>query len=108
MFGRANGSNNGVTGIKNSYALGGALLNPFHRNSQDAILLGIAYNRLSAEGQGYPLYMRSGETALELAWVWGLGKLITITPDLQIYPRAAFNDTKQFATVVGLRTTVQL
>lgn len=108
MFGRANGSNNGVTGIKNSYALGGALLNPFHRNSQDAILAGIAYNRLSAEGQGYPAYMRSGETALELSWVWGIGKLITITPDLQLYPRAAFNDKKQFATVVGLRTTVQL
>ena len=108
VFGRANGSNNGVTGIKNSYALGGALLNPFNRNSQDAILLGVAYNRLSPAGQGYPNYMRSGETALELAWVWGIGKLVTITPDLQIYPRAAFNNKKEIATVVGLRTTVQL
>ncbi|MBO5911251.1 MAG: carbohydrate porin [Elusimicrobiaceae bacterium] len=108
VFGRANGSNNGVTGIKNSYALGGALLNPFNRNSQDAILLGVAYNRLSPAGQGYPNYMRSGETALELAWVWGIGKLVTITPDLQLYPRAAFNNQKEFATVVGLRTTVQL
>ena len=108
VFGRANGSSNGVTGVKNSYALGGALLNPLNRNSQDAILLGMAYNRLSAAGQGDPNYMRSGETALELAWVWGLGKLVTITPDLQIYPRAAFNNKNEFATVVGLRTTVQL
>lgn len=108
VFGRANGSDKGVSGVKNSYALGAALLNPFHRNSQDAVLLGVAYNRLSEKGQGYPNYMRNGETAVELAWVWGLGKLVTITPDLQIYPRAAFNDKHQFTTVVGLRTTVQL
>ncbi len=108
LFGRVNGSTGGVTGVKNSYALGGALLNPLKRNSQDAILLGMSYNRLSAAGQGYPNYMRNSETAVELAWVWGIGKLITITPDLQLYPRAGLNERKQFATVVGLRTTVQL
>ena len=108
IFGRANGSTGGVTGVKNSYALGGALLNPLDRNSQDAILLGMAYNRLSTQGQGYPNYMRSGETAVELAWVWGIGKLITITPDVQFYPRAGLNEQKHFTTVVGLRTTVQL
>lgn len=108
LFGRANGSTGGATGVKNSYALGAALLDPFKRNSQDAIMLGMAYNRLSAAGQGYPNYMRSAEMALELAWVWGIGKLVTITPDLQIYPRAGFNQDKQFTTVVGLRTTVQL
>ena len=52
--------------------------------------------------------MRSAETTLELAWVWGIGKLITITPDIQLSPRAGLNDQKQFTTVVGLRTTVQL
>ena len=108
LFGRANGSTGGATGIKNSYALGGALLNPLKRNSQDAILLGIAYNRLSKEGQGYPKYMRTSETAVELAWVWEIGKLLTITPDLQLYPRAGLNEHKQFVTVVGLRTTIQL
>ena len=108
LFGRANGSTGGVTGVKNSYALGTALLNPLNRNTQDAILLGVAYNRLSAQGQGYPNYMRNSETALELAWVWGIGKLITITPDLQLYPRAGLNQHKQFTTVVGVRTTVQL
>lgn len=108
LFGRVNRSTNGVTGIKNSYALATALLNPLNRNSQDAILLGVAYNRLSAAGQGYPNYMRSSETAFEFAWVWGIGKLVTITPDLQLYPRAALNNKNQFVTVVGLRTTVQL
>ena len=108
VFGRANGSSGGVTGVKNSYALGGALLNPLNRNSQDAILLGVVYNRLSNAGLGNPSYMRTSETALEMAWVWGLGKLVTLTPDLQIYPRAGLEKKNQFTTVVGLRTTVQL
>lgn len=104
VFGRMNTSTGGVTTVKNSYALGAALLNPFKRNSQDAILMGMAYNRLSASA-GTP---RSSEMALELAWVFGIGKLVTITPDLQFYPRAGANTNKQFTTVVGLRTTVQL
>ncbi|MBP5429300.1 MAG: carbohydrate porin [Elusimicrobiaceae bacterium] len=108
LFARANGSTGGISGVKNSYAGGVALLNPFKRNSQDALILGMAYNRLSNSGQGDPAYMRPSETAVELAWVWGIGKLITITPDVQLYPRTALNDKKQFATVVGLRTTVQL
>lgn len=108
LFGRANGSDKNVTGVKNSYVLGAALLNPLKRNSQDAIMLGVAYNRLSEAGQGYPNFMRSSEIAVEMAWVWGIGKLVTITPDLQFYPRAGLNQEKQFTTVVGLRTTVQL
>ena len=107
VFGRANGSDKNVTGVKNSYVLGGALLNPLKRNSQDAILLGVAYNRLSEAGVG-AAYVRPYEMAVEMAWVWGIGKLITVTPDVQFYPCAGLNPDKQFTTVVGLRTTVQL
>ncbi len=108
VFARANGSTKNVTGVKNSYALGAALLNPLNRNSQDALIVGAAYNRLSENGLGDPAYMRSAETSLEVAWVWGIGQLVTITPDLQIYPRAGLEKHNQFTTVVGLRTTVQL
>lgn len=108
LFGRANGSNHNVTGVKTSYALGGGLLNPFERNTNDALLLGVAYNRLSGPGQGDPAFMRTAETAVELAWVWGIGKLITLTPDVQFYPRAGLAQEKQFTTVVGIRTTVML
>ena len=108
VFGRANGVNHSVTGVENSFALGAALLNPLERNSQDAILLGVAYNRLSEAGLGYPTYMHTAETAVELQWIWGIGKLITLSPDLQIYPRAGLNEKNQFTTVIGLRTTVQL
>lgn len=108
VFGRANGSTGGVTGIKNSYAAGAALLNPFGRNPQDAVIMGVAYNRLSAKGLDDPAEMRSGETALELAWVIGIGKFVTVTPDLQFYPRAALNPGQGVTTVAGLRTTVML
>lgn len=108
LFGRANGSTNGAMGIKNSYALGLALLNPLERNSQDAIIAGVAYNRLSEAGMGYPAYMRSSEMAVELQWIWGIGQLITITPDLQLYPNAGLDKHQGLTTVIGLRTTIQL
>ena len=57
---------------------------------------------------GYPPYMRSGEVVLEAQWVWGIGKFITVTPDVQFYPRAASNPDKEFVTVAGLRTTIML
>lgn len=108
VFGRANGSTGGVTGIKNSYAMGAAWLNPFERNPQDALTVGVAYNRLSAKGLGFPAEMRGSETALEFQWVIGLGKFVTVTPDLQLYPQAALNPNQGVTTVFGLRTTVML
>ncbi|MGN0024309.1 MAG: carbohydrate porin [Candidatus Avelusimicrobium sp.] len=108
VFGRANGSTGGVTGIKNSYAIGAAWLNPFDRNPQDALTVGVAYNRLSEKGLGYPFEMRGSETALEFQWVIGIGKFVTVTPDLQFYPQAALNPNQGVTTVFGLRTTVML
>ena len=108
VFGRANGSTGGAVPIKNSYVLGAAWLDPLGRNPQDAITLGAAYNRVSAQALGYPPQLRSGETVLELQWVWGIGKFVTVTPDLQVYPKAASNPDQGVTTVVGLRTTVML
>lgn len=108
VFGRANGSTGGAVAIKNSYALGASWLDPLGRNPQDAITLGAAYNRTSAQALNYPPYLRGSETALELQWVWGIGKFVTVTPDLQVYPKAASNPDQGVTTVVGLRTTVML
>lgn len=108
FFGRANGSSGGATPVKLSYAAGAAWLNPLERNTQDAIIIGAAYNRLSKKGMDYPPYMRSGEIVLEAQWVWGIGKFITVTPDVQFYPRAASNPDKEFVTVAGLRTSIML
>lgn len=107
-FARANGAGGGATGVKNSYVLGGAFLDPLKRNKQDAIIAGVSYNRLSGRGLGEPPYYRSGEMTLELQWVWGIGQLVTITPDLQLYPSAGLNTERHLNTVVGLRTTVML
>ena len=108
LFGRANGSTNNITPIKQSYVLGGGFLNPLKRNTQDAILLGVAYNRLSKSALGYPSYVRAQEMAVELQWIWGIGNLITITPDIQFYPQAGFNNNRRMETVLGLRTTIML
>ncbi len=108
VFGRANGSTGGAVPIKNSYVLGVSWINPLDRNPQDALTLGAAYNRLSEAGLGYPPQLRASETVVELQWVWGIGKFVTVTPDLQIYPKAGFNPDQGVTTVVGLRTTVML
>lgn len=108
VFGRANGSTGGAVPVKNSYALGVSWLDPLGRNPQDVITLGAVYNRISAAAMGYPPYLRASETALELQWVWGIGKFVTVTPDLQIYPKAASNPDQGVTTVVGLRTTIML
>ncbi len=105
---RANGSDGNINTIKNSYALALSYLNPLERNDLDVITLGAVYNRADGEALGYPASWRSGETALELQWVWGIGKMLTITPDVQIYPRAALGSGDHVVTVAGLRTTIML
>ncbi|WP_428073609.1 carbohydrate porin [Candidatus Avelusimicrobium luingense] len=108
MFGRANGVDKSVTGVKNSYALGIAMLNPLNRNAADAIIAGVAYNDLSMKGLGYPVNARDNEMALELQWIWGIGNWITVTPDVQFYPKAGLNNARNEATIVSLRTTIML
>lgn len=105
---RANGSDGNVAEIKNSYALALTWLNPLERNANDAVTLGVAYNRADGEALGYPPYWRSGETAVELQWVWGIGTLMTLTPDVQFYPDAGLAQGHPFVTVASLRTTIML
>ena len=104
VFTRINGSTGGLTGVKNSYVLGGARLDPLHRNPNDAIVVGLAYNRLTNDEQ----VARSSETVLEAQWVWGIGKLVTVTPDLQLIPQAGMRSSTRPVAVFGVRTTVML
>lgn len=107
-FGRANGSDSNITDIKNSFVIGGSFVNPLERNPLDAITLGVAYNRLSKKALGNPTHYRDNETAIELQWVWGIGQFVTITPDIQLYPKAALDPEQGLTTVVSLRTTIML
>lgn len=108
LSGRANWSDGHIAPIKNSYVLAATWVNPLERNANDAITLGVSYNRLDRSLLGAVPSVRKYENAVELQWVWGIGKLITITPDLQLYPKAAVGDGHKFVTVAGLRAAVLL
>ena len=105
---RVNGADGHVGSIKNSYATAFTLLNPLNRNALDALTVGFAYNRPNKEALGYPSFLRAQESVLELQWVWGIGKMLTLTPDVQLYPRSAFNRASDWTVVAGLRTTLML
>ena len=108
LSGRANGSDGHIAPIKNSFALAATLVNPLERNANDAITLGVAYNRTDRKALAYPTEFKNNEMAVELQWVWGIGKLVTITPDIQIYPKSAAGNGNSFTTVASLRTTIML
>ena len=107
MFGRANGSTNSIAPIKNSYMLGMSVVNPLHRNPLDNITFGVSYNRIAKDVYA-PAYVRTGETVFETQWVWGLGSYLTITPDLQMYNRAAFKADSGWVSVFTLRATLMI
>ena len=105
---RANGSDGHIAPINKSFVLAASLLNPLERNANDAITLGVAYNRTDRQALGYPSEFKNNEMAVELQWVWGIGKLMTITPDIQFYPKSAAGNGNSFTTVASLRTTIML
>lgn len=105
---RVNGSDGHIAAVKNSVVLAATLVNPLGRNENDAITVGAAYNRTDRKALGYPAYFRSYENAVEVQWVWGIGKLVTVTPDVQFYPKAATGKGHKFVTVAGLRTAIML
>lgn len=104
IFGRANGSSDNITSIKQSYVLGLSFLNPLERNPLDVITIAAAYNRLSEDALLLP-YVRAGETVIEAQWVWGITKYFTLTPDIQLYPRAGLSSEQEWVSVASLRTT---
>lgn len=107
MFGRANGSTDDIVPIRNSYVLGMSFVNPLNRNPLDVITLGMAYNKL-AKGAFGPVFQRTGEMVFEAQWVWGFTPYLTITPDLQMYNRAALTGDSSWVSVFTLRATLML
>ena len=107
MFGRANGSTNNISPIRNSYMLGMAFVDPLSRNPLDTITFGIGYNKM-AKGDFSNVFARTGETVFEAQWVWGFSQYLTITPDLQFYNRGALNTDDTWVSVFTLRATVMI
>ena len=107
MFARANGSTNNVAPIRNSYVFGMSFNNPLNRNPLDAITFGLAYNKIAKDYYS-PAFVRTGEMVLEAQWVWGFTPYLTITPDIQMYNRAALQADSSWVTVFALRATVMI
>ena len=107
MFGRANGSTNDVAPIRNSYMFGMSFVNPLNRNPLDVITFGLAYNKM-AKGDFSTIFARTGEMVLEAQWVWGFTPYFTITPDIQMYNRAALKADSSWVTVFTLRATLMI
>ena len=93
-----------MTGIKQSYVLGGVYNNPLNRNPLDQIGVAGAVNKLDKEVNGPGT--RSVENVLEAYWAWGIGSFITITPDIQFYINPGLNTKSNTATVTSLRMTM--
>lgn len=106
-FARANASTREAESVKRSLVLGGAYLNPLDRNQLDVITFAATYNRLNKDAYGVA-GMKPDETIFEAQWVWGISNWMTITPDLQLYPRSALSPDKKWIAAMGVRVTVLL
>jgi hypothetical protein len=105
VFGRINGVNGNVEEVKQSWVLGGVYNNPLNRNALDQIGLAYAYNKIDEVAVGEPLSHKN-EQIIEGYWAWGIGNMLTITPDIQFYINPALNQKSEYGVATSLRATV--
>ena len=105
LFARVNETSGSVEEIRQSWVLGGVYNNPFNRNSLDQIGLAYAYNKLDEKAVGTPLEHKA-EQVVEVYWAWGIGDMLTITPDVQLYINPALNQKSDYGFATSLRATV--
>lgn len=96
-----------AAGKRRSYALGASYKNPLERNELDAVTIAAAYNKLTGVIMGVP-EDGAWETVFEAQWVWGFSKWLSITPDIQIYPKAGLDGGRRWISVFSLRANVML
>ncbi len=104
VFARVNGASKGITGIRQSYVLGGVYNNPLNRNALDQIGIAAAVNKLDKGVNGAG--SRSVENVFEGFWAWGVSSFMTITPDIQFYINPGLNAKSNTATVASIRATM--
>jgi hypothetical protein len=105
LFARVNETSGSVADIRQSWVLGGVYNNPLNRNSLDQIGLAYAYNKLDEKAIGTPLEHKA-EQIVEAYWAWGVGNMLTITPDVQLYINPALNQKSDYGFATSLRATV--
>ena len=105
FFARINETSGDIEPIRQSWVLGGVYNNPLNRNNLDQIGLAYAYDKLDEKAVGKNLYHKA-EQVIEAYWAWGIGSMITITPDVQMYINPALNQKSNYGFATGLRATV--
>lgn len=105
LFARVNETSGSIAEIRQSWVLGGVYNNPLNRNSLDQIGLAYAYNKLDEKAVGAPLEHKA-EQIVEAYWAWGIGDMLTITPDVQLYINPALNQKSDYGFATSLRATV--
>ena len=105
VFARLNETSGDVEEIRQSWVFGGVYNNPFNRNSLDQIGLAYAYNKLDEKAVGEALRHKS-EQVVEAYWSFGIGNMLVITPDVQMYINPALNPKSDYGFVTSLRATV--
>lgn len=102
VFMRIGGATGASVPLKRSYVLGGVV--NFAENNQ--IGLAAAVNKTAKKYYNTPV--RAYESVIEGYWNIGVGKYLTITPDMQVYIHPALDRSAKTATVFSLRGTIQL
>lgn len=105
VFARVNEVSGSMEEIRQSWVLGGVYNNPLNRNSLDQIGLAYAYNKIDEVAVGETL-SSDAEQVIEAYWAWGIGDMLTITPDVQLYINPALNSKSDYGVVTSLRATV--
>lgn len=105
IFARLNETSGSVEEICQSWVLGGVYNNPLNRNSLDQIGLAYAYNKIDEQAVGEPL-VHKAEQVIEAYWAWGIGSMLTITPDIQMYINPALNQKSDYGFATSLRATM--
>ncbi|MBP5699004.1 MAG: carbohydrate porin [Alphaproteobacteria bacterium] len=105
FFARLNETSGSVEEIRQSWVLGGVYNNPLNRNSLDQIGLAYAYNKLDKKAVCEKLEHKA-EQVIEAYWAWGIGDMLTITPDVQMYIHPALNRKSDYGFATSVRATV--
>lgn len=105
LFFRANQASGSPNAIRSSLAGGVINNNPLKRNPLDQIGMGLAYNHINlnlfADQSTRPY-----ESILEGYWAWTVGRMLQVTPDVQVYMNPAQNKTQKAGIAYSLRGTI--
>ena len=105
LFARLNETSGDVEEIRQSWVFGGVYNNPFNRNELDQIGLAYAYNKLDERAVGEKINHKA-EQIVEAFWSFGVGNMLVITPDIQLYVNPALNQKSDYGFATSLRATV--